>query len=118
MSLLLKRSWPRWSIVTQVLAEVRGKFLVGVKAVVPSGDLVTALRGLLTVGAGDNVVRFLAPLIVSKPRSRIRQCLERLHRCRATIERRRGHEQALRHFLDINELPPKEYATCWPPASP
>ena len=32
------------------------------------GDLVNALRGekLLTVGAGDNVVRFLAPLIVTE----------------------------------------------------
>jgi len=45
-----------------VLSEVRGEgLLVGVKAVVPSGDLVNALREqkLLTVGAGDNVVRFL-----------------------------------------------------------
>jgi len=52
-----------------VLSEVRGEgLLVGVKAVVPSGDLVNALRNekLLTVGAGDNVVRFLAPLIVTE----------------------------------------------------
>jgi acetylornithine/N-succinyldiaminopimelate aminotransferase len=53
---------------------------IGVKAVVPSGDLVTALRAqkLLTVGAGDNVVRFLPPLIVSE--AEIEQsvnCLER-----------------------------------------
>ena len=42
--------------------------MVGVKAVVPSGDLVNALRDekLLTVGAGDNVVRFLALLIVTE----------------------------------------------------
>ena len=42
--------------------------MIGVKAVVPSGDLVNALRDqkLLTVGAGDNVVRFLAPLIVTE----------------------------------------------------
>jgi acetylornithine/N-succinyldiaminopimelate aminotransferase len=35
---------------------------------VPAGDLVAALRDakLLTVGAGDNVVRFLPPLIVSE----------------------------------------------------
>jgi acetylornithine/N-succinyldiaminopimelate aminotransferase len=52
-----------------VLSEVRGEgLLVGVKAVLPSGDLVNALRNekLLTVGAGDNVVRFLAPLIVTE----------------------------------------------------
>jgi acetylornithine/N-succinyldiaminopimelate aminotransferase len=64
-----------------VLSEVRGEgLLVGVKAVVPSGDLVTALRGekLLTVGAGDNVVRFLAPLIVSETEiEHSVQCLER-----------------------------------------
>ena len=52
-----------------MLAEVRGEgLLIGVKAVVPSGDLVAALRDqkLLTVGAGDNVVRFLPPLIVTE----------------------------------------------------
>jgi len=52
-----------------ILSEVRGEgLLIGVRAVVPSGDLVNALRNekLLTVGAGDNVVRFLAPLIVSE----------------------------------------------------
>ena len=70
MSLLLKQKLA--SAVDRypaVLSEVRGEgLLVGVKAVVPSGDLVNALRGekLLTVGAGDNVVRFLAPLIVTE----------------------------------------------------
>ena len=63
MSLLLKQKLA--SVVDRypaVLPEVRGEgLLVGVKAVVPSGDLVNALRDqkLLTVGAGDNVVRFL-----------------------------------------------------------
>ena len=70
MSLLLKQKLA--SVVDRypdVLAEVRGEgLLIGVKAVVPSGDLVNALREqkLLTVGAGDNVVRFLPPLIVSE----------------------------------------------------
>jgi acetylornithine/N-succinyldiaminopimelate aminotransferase len=48
--------------------------------VVPSGDLVNALREqkLLTVGAGDNVVRFLAPLIVTDAEiEESVQCLER-----------------------------------------
>ncbi|MFG1297843.1 MULTISPECIES: aspartate aminotransferase family protein [Xanthobacter] len=52
----------------RVLAEVRGKgLLLGVKAQVPAGDLVVALReeGLLAPGASDNVVRLLPPLIVS-----------------------------------------------------
>ncbi len=70
MSLLLKQKLA--SVVDrhpEVLSEVRGEgLLIGVKAVVPSGDLVAALRDqkLLTVGAGDNVVRFLPPLIVSE----------------------------------------------------
>jgi acetylornithine/N-succinyldiaminopimelate aminotransferase len=70
MSLLLKQKLA--SVVDRypsVLSDVRGEgLLIGVKAVVPSGDLVTALREqkLLTVGAGENVVRFLAPLIVTE----------------------------------------------------
>ena len=84
MSLLLKQKLA--SVVDRypgVLAEVRGEgLLVGVKAVVPSGDLVTALRGqkLLTVGAGENVVRFLPPLIVTEVE--IEESVKRLeHAC-------------------------------------
>jgi acetylornithine/N-succinyldiaminopimelate aminotransferase len=70
MSLLLKQKLA--SVVDRhpsIISDVRGEgLLIGVKAVVPSGDLVTALRDqkLLTVGAGENVVRFLAPLIVTE----------------------------------------------------
>ena len=70
MSLLLKQKLA--SVVDRhanIVSEVRGEgLLIGVKAVVPSTDLVTALRAqkLLTVGAGDNVVRFLPPLIVTE----------------------------------------------------
>jgi len=48
--------------------------------VVPSGDLVTALRDqkLLTVGAGENVVRFLPPLIVTE--AEIDEGVQRLER--------------------------------------
>jgi acetylornithine/N-succinyldiaminopimelate aminotransferase len=82
MSLLLKQKLA--SVVDRypsVLSEVRGEgLLLGVKAVVPSGDLVTALREqkLLTVGAGENVVRFLAPLIVTE--SEIEQSVASLER--------------------------------------
>jgi len=82
MSLLLKQKLA--SVVDrypQVLAEVRGEgLLIGLKAVVPSGDLVNALRGekLLTVGAGENVVRFLPPLIVNE--SEIGEAVSRLER--------------------------------------
>jgi acetylornithine/N-succinyldiaminopimelate aminotransferase len=91
MSLLLKQKLA--SVVDRhpgVLAEVRGEgLLIGVKAVVPSGDLVTALRDekLLTVGAGDNVVRFLPPLIVTE--SEIDESIARLERACAALA---GHQ--------------------------
>jgi acetylornithine/N-succinyldiaminopimelate aminotransferase len=82
MSLLLKQKLA--SVIDRhgdVVSEVRGEgLLIGIKAVVPSGDLVVALRDekLLTVGAGDNVVRFLAPLIVSE--TEIEESVQRLER--------------------------------------
>jgi acetylornithine/N-succinyldiaminopimelate aminotransferase len=87
MSLLLKQKLA--SVVDRypaVLAEVRGEgLLIGVKAVVPSGDLVNALRDqkLLTVGAGENVVRFLAPLIVTE--AEIEESVLRLERACAAL---------------------------------
>jgi len=89
MSLLLKQKLA--SVVDRypsVLSEVRGEgLLIGVKAVVPSGDLVAALREqkLLTVGAGDNVVRFLAPLIVNE--SEIDYSIQGLERACATLSK-------------------------------
>jgi len=53
-----------------VLAEVRGEgLLVGLRAMVPAGELVDALRAekMIAVAAGDNVVRLLPPLIVGEP---------------------------------------------------
>src|SRR6201989_641329 len=82
MSLLLKQKLAGMvDRYPSVISEVRGEgLLIGVKAVVPSGDLVAALRDpkLLTVGAGDNVVRFLPPLIATE--AEVEQsvaCLER-----------------------------------------
>lgn len=52
-----------------VIAEVRGRgLLVGMACGESSGDVYAALReeGLLTVPAGDNVVRMLPPLIVDE----------------------------------------------------
>jgi len=82
MSLLLKQKLA--SVVDRhpdVLSEVRGEgLLIGLKAVVPSADLVVALRDekLLTVGAGENVVRFLPPLIVTP--AEIEESVVRLER--------------------------------------
>ena len=92
MSLLMKQKLA--SVVDRypgVLSEVRGEgLLIGVKAVVPSGDLVAALRAvkLLTVGAGDNVVRFLAPLIVQE--AEIDQSIQALERACAALQAKKA----------------------------
>jgi acetylornithine/N-succinyldiaminopimelate aminotransferase len=52
-----------------IISEVRGEgLLVGVRAGVPAGELVDALRAekMIAVAAGDNVVRLLPPLIISE----------------------------------------------------
>lgn len=52
-----------------VIEEVRGQgLLLGLKCKVPNTTVIDALRerGLLAVGAGDNVVRIIPPLIISE----------------------------------------------------
>jgi acetylornithine/N-succinyldiaminopimelate aminotransferase len=52
-----------------IIAEIRGEgLLIGLRAVVPVGDLVDALRAekMIAVAAGDNVVRLLPPLIINE----------------------------------------------------
>ena len=52
-----------------VIAEVRGEgLLLGLRAAMPAGELVDALRAekMITVAAGDNVVRLLPPLIITE----------------------------------------------------
>ena len=97
MSLLLKQKLA--SVIDRhpgVLTEVRGEgLLIGLKAVVPSGDLVTALRDekLLTVGAGENVVRFLPPLIVTE--AEIEESVARLERACATLSAAQSQRAAV-----------------------
>ena len=53
----------------KVLGAVNGKgLMLGVKCHVPNGDVAAKLQegGLLTVGAGDNNIRFIPPLIIDK----------------------------------------------------
>jgi acetylornithine/N-succinyldiaminopimelate aminotransferase len=57
----LVRSYPK------LFAELRGSgLLLGIRCVVPAADFVAKLRqnGLLTLTAGENVLRILPPLIV------------------------------------------------------
>jgi acetylornithine/N-succinyldiaminopimelate aminotransferase len=69
-----------------VVAELRGDgLLVGLRAVVPSADLVDELRAekMITAAAGDNVVRLLPPLIVSE--EEVAESVRRLERACARI---------------------------------
>jgi acetylornithine/N-succinyldiaminopimelate aminotransferase len=52
-----------------VFIEARGAgLLLGLKCAVPNGEVQTAAmaEGLLTVAAGDNVLRFAPPLIIDR----------------------------------------------------
>ena len=80
-----------------VVDEVRGDgLLIGLKAVVPAGDLVGALRAekLLTVGAGENVVRLLPPLIVTE--DEIEDAVSRVERVCAKLTRIPARREAVR----------------------
>ena len=70
-----------------VIAEMRGDgLLLGMRAVVPAAELVDALRAerLLTVAAGENVVRLLPPLIVSE--SEVAEAVARIDRAATRLE--------------------------------
>ncbi len=57
----------------EVIEEIRGEgLLLGIKARVPSGELLHAMRAehLLGVPAGDNVIRLLPPLVVTAEEAR------------------------------------------------
>lgn len=79
-----------------VIAEVRGEgLLIGLKAVVPNGDLVSELRAekLLTVAAGDNVVRLLPPLIIGE--EEMTEALGMLDRACSRIEQANRKKEAV-----------------------
>src|SRR5215470_8315395 len=78
----------------EVIAEVRGEgLLIGLRAVVPSADLVDELRAekMITVAAGDNVVRLLPPLIVSE--EEVAEGVRRVERACARIAQRQERPQ-------------------------
>jgi acetylornithine/N-succinyldiaminopimelate aminotransferase len=72
-----------------VIAEVRGEgYLIGLRCVVPNGEMVEALRNekLLVVAAGENVVRLLPPLIVGE--QEIGEAIDMIdHACAALVKR-------------------------------
>jgi acetylornithine/N-succinyldiaminopimelate aminotransferase len=63
-----------------IVEDVRGVgLLLGIKSKVPQNELIEALRdrGLLTVAAGDNVVRILPPMIVTE--EQVREAIGIIH---------------------------------------
>jgi acetylornithine/N-succinyldiaminopimelate aminotransferase len=72
-----------------VIAEVRGVgLLLGLKAKVPNTDLAAAARAehLLSIPAGDNVVRLLPPLIIGE--AEVSEAFHRLDRACSALEAR------------------------------
>jgi acetylornithine/N-succinyldiaminopimelate aminotransferase len=79
-----------------VVAEVRGEgLLIGLRAVVPSAELVDELRAhkMITVAAGDNVVRLLPPLIVTQ--EEIADAVQRIERACERLAK--AHDRPLTH---------------------
>ncbi|KAF0228398.1 MAG: acetylornithine/N-succinyldiaminopimelate [Beijerinckiaceae bacterium] len=72
-----------------IIEEIRGSgLLLGIKCKVPNTEFVAAGReaGILTVGAGDNVVRLLPPLNIGE--NEIREAYDRLERACVALERK------------------------------
>ncbi len=70
-----------------VISEVRGQgLMMGLRTVVPNTDFVTAARDqkLIVIGAGDNVVRLLPPLIITE--ADLAEAINRLDAACAAIE--------------------------------
>ncbi|MCA0407179.1 MAG: aspartate aminotransferase family protein [Proteobacteria bacterium] len=74
-----------------LIEEIRGEGLfLGIRPSVPAGDFIAAGReaGILTIGAGENVVRLLPPLNIGE--EEIREAYTRLHAaCMALKSRQR-----------------------------
>ena len=69
-----------------IIAEVRGEgFLIGLRMVPPAGEMIDELRAekMITVGAGDNVVRLLPPLIINE--AEIAEAVARIDRACARL---------------------------------
>src|SRR4051812_19156648 len=70
-----------------VISEVRGEgLLIGLKSVVPQGELADACRAekMLTVLAGDNVVRLVPPLIITD--ADVAEAINRLDKACVALE--------------------------------
>jgi acetylornithine/N-succinyldiaminopimelate aminotransferase len=74
-----------------IIAEVRGEgLLMGLRMIPPAGEMVDALRAehMITVSAGDNVVRLLPPLIIGD--AEIGEAVDRIDRACARLAEAHG----------------------------
>ncbi|MCW5685557.1 MAG: aspartate aminotransferase family protein [Pseudolabrys sp.] len=96
MSLLLKQRLAELrDRFPSVISEVRGEgLLIGLRAVPPAASLVDELRAekMITVGAGDNVVRLLPPLTVTE--ADIGEAVARIERACARLAKAAKPEAA------------------------
>jgi len=96
MSLLLKQRLAELrDRFPSVISEVRGEgLLIGLRAVPPAASLVDELRAekMITVGAGDNVVRLLPPLTVTE--ADIGEAVARIERACARLAKAAKSEAA------------------------
>jgi len=96
MSLLLKQRLAELrDRFPSVISEVRGEgLLIGLRAVPPAATLVDELRAekMITVGAGDNVVRLLPPLTVTE--ADIGEAVARIERACARLAKAAKPEAA------------------------
>jgi acetylornithine/N-succinyldiaminopimelate aminotransferase len=70
-----------------VIAEIRGEgLMLGIKCKVPNTQLVAAAleEKLLTIGAGDNVVRLIPPLILNE--ADVNEAIAKLEKAAQRIE--------------------------------
>ena len=94
MGLLLKQSLA--SVVDRhptIIESVRGEgLMIGLKARINNGELGAAMRDqhLLSVGAGDNVVRLLPPLIIDE--SHVASAIDRLEKACIVLEQQAAHK--------------------------
>jgi acetylornithine/N-succinyldiaminopimelate aminotransferase len=82
-----------------IIAEVRGEgLLIGLRMVPPASEMVDELRAekMITVGAGDNVVRLLPPLIIDE--AEIAEAVARIDRAcvRLAQNHARGEKPAVK----------------------
>ncbi len=89
MGLLLKQKLAALKDThASIITEVRGEgLMVGLKVVPVNGDFITEARsqGLIVLGAGDNVVRLLPPLIITE--ADIHEAIDRLDRTCTALEK-------------------------------